>query len=258
MTGNDYGLILQERDRHLLAELARLRVLTLEQIMLAASFNSRTRAKARTLKLIRQGLLMRWFIGGPGAGRRGLYALTRKGAKTVGVSIVPLSRKAGKTVAVDLFSEHQLRINDVYLALRYGALPRPDVRLQRWLRFQQPISSAVPLIPDAYFELEISQVTRACFLEVDLGGEALKIWQKKVRAYLQLALSGEFAKRFGQERFSVLVLAPSLRRLQTIRQTVLAQTDKIFWFAEFEQVKQAGLWAAIWLRPRGDSRLALL
>ena len=84
----------------------------------------------------------------------------------------------------------------------------------------------------------------SCFLEVDLGHESLAIWKRKAQNYLQLALSGDFQKQFGQDRFRVLVLVNSERRLQSIRKTVAAVTEKIFWFATLESAKQQ------FLRPR--------
>ena len=58
----------------------------------------------------------------------------------------------------------------------------------------------------------------AAFLEVDLGHERGPVWKEKVRNYLQLALSGEFERQFGTNRFRVLVLANSERRLHSIRE----------------------------------------
>ncbi len=73
------------------------------------------------------------------------------------------------------------------------------------------------------------------FLEVDLGTEALKVWQQKTASYLQLALSGEFLKKFRQPQFRVLVVANSERRLANIRGAISKSTDKIFWFTTFER-----------------------
>ena|SRR5437867_3063685 len=96
------------------------------------------------------------------------------------------------------------------------------------------------------------------FLEVDMGTEALSIWKQKTAYYLQLAISGEFAQRFRQAHFRVLVVANSDRRLANIRGTISQSTDKIFWFATLENIKRVGLWSPIWLRPNGDQRLSLL
>jgi hypothetical protein len=93
---------------------------------------------------------------------------------------------------------------------------------------------------------------------VDLGTEALRIWKQKIANYLQLALSANFSRLFGQQQFRVLVVAQSERRLQSIRDTVAETTDKIFWFSTFGIIERKGFWASVWLRPVGDQRHPLL
>ena len=99
---------------------------------------------------------------------------------------------------------------------------------------------------------------RAAFLEVDLGTEALSVWKQKTAYYLQLAVSGEFSKRFRQPQFRVLVVAISERRLGNIRAVVAKSTDKIFWFTTLDSINREGIWSPIWLRLSGDQRHSLL
>ena len=96
------------------------------------------------------------------------------------------------------------------------------------------------------------------FLEVDLGTEALSVWQQKTASYLQLAVSGEFQKLFRLSQFRVLVVTSSQRRLANIRATVSKSTDKVFWFATFENINRDGVWSPVWVRPAGDQRQSLL
>jgi hypothetical protein len=96
------------------------------------------------------------------------------------------------------------------------------------------------------------------FLEVDRGTEGQRIWKNKIEAYLRLAASGEFLKRFGQPRFRVLVIAPAERRLKSIRQSVVRLTEKIFWFAPFQSINTEGFWSAVWLRPKQEQTLSLV
>jgi len=56
----------------------------------------------------------------------------------------------------------------------------------------------------------------------------------------------------------VLVIAHSERRLKSIREVIAAITDKVFWFASLETIYRDGLFASLWLRPRGDERLPLI
>src|SRR5207253_11501302 len=121
-----------------------------------------------------------------------------------------------------------------------------------------PISEAIKLIPDGYFESAFGDVVRSSFLEVDLGTEALSVWLQKTGYYLQLARSGEFSTRFRQPQFRVLVVANSERRLANIRASIANSTDKIFWFSTFENINRDGIWSPIWLRPAGDQRHSLL
>ena len=91
----------------------------------------------------------------------------------------------------------------------------------------------------------------AAFLEVDLGHEHLTVWTEKVRKYIQLALSGDCERRFGQNHFRVLVIANSERRLRSIRKVVRASTQKIFRFATFESIEAKSFFGSVWLRPDG-------
>ena len=79
---------------------------------------------------------------------------------------------------------------------------------------------AIPLKPDGYLEMETAAQVRPAFLEADLGTEALKVWDVKIRWYLQRAITGEFERQFGHSQFRVLVVVPSDGRLKTIQKTI--------------------------------------
>ena len=85
MNGNNVGIILQDRDRHLLRELAVMRVVDREQAKCVAGFGSTTRANTRLLALTRAGLLRRFFLGTTASGRKALYSLAKRGAELVQV-----------------------------------------------------------------------------------------------------------------------------------------------------------------------------
>lgn len=257
MTGNKpSGIILTDRDRLLLRELGTLRLIDREQARVIGGFRSVTRVNTRLLSLNRAGLLRKFFYGTIAGGRKAIYSLAPKGAALTD-SPSGLQRSPGKTLVGDLFVEHQLHLNEIYLLLRYGKLPAAT-RVRTWRTFSQQISPTVPLIPDAYVELETMQGIRSCFVEVDLGTEPQRIWTQKTTRYLHLALSGEFTRIFHQPQFRVLVIANSLRRLDSIRQTVSKSTDKMFWFSTFEMIQREGFWSTVWFRPTGDLRQSLL
>ena len=175
----------------------------------------------------------------------------------VGVSFRPFQRKRRRESSVSLFLEHQFAINDVHLAAKFR--PHPEgVSFRRWLAFSEPLSKSVSLIPDGYFETNSQVGIRGAFLEVDLGTESLRVWKRKAELYLQLAIGGEFTRLFELNQFRVLVVAPSHRRMNTIRSVVGRSTDKIFWFSTFESINRDGFWSPIWFRPRGDQELSLI
>lgn len=257
MTGSNRGIVLQPRDRHLLEELAVMRVIDREQAKTVAGFGSTTRVNARLLRLTQTGFLKRFFMGTTAGGAKALYALSLKGARAIGVPLRGPQRRKDEAIIADYFVEHQLAVNEVYCRLKFRACP-PGISFRLWMAFSEPITEGLRLIPDGYVELGTSAGVIAAFLEVDLGTESLSVWKEKVRQYLQLAVSGEFLRRFGAERFRVLVIAHSERRLHSIRETVRTLTDKLFWFADQRAVQEKDFFAPIWFRPKGDDREPLI
>lgn len=256
MTGNDARIILQDRDRHLLEELAVMRVIDREQAKRVAGFGSTTRANCRLLGLLRAGLLRRFFEGTGGGSRKALYALSQKGATLAHVPYRGPRRKQDETLVADFFVTHQLRINEVYCTAKYPSVP-PAFRFIRWLTFHEPVAGS-DLIPDGYLEVALDEAVYAMFLEVDLGHESRSVWQRKVQAYLQFALSGRFAEAFGHKQFRTLVVGDSDRRIASLRAATAEVTTKIFWFTTFQHIEREVLSAAIWQRPTGDERIALM
>jgi len=251
-------MVIQERDRHLFRELAVMRVIDREQAKTVAGFGSTTRANARLLALTRAGLLRRFFLGTSGGGKKALYALSAKSAQLVGVPQRGPRRRQDESLATDFFVQHQLIVNEIYCALKYGVVPGDGVSFSRWIAFHQPLTPGLRLIPDGYIELATPTGIAAMFLEVDLGNESLTVWKDKVRNYLHFALSGDCERQFGSSRFRVLVLANSERRLLSIRKVIAASTDKIFWLATLESIHRDSFFASLWLRPRGEERLPLI
>jgi hypothetical protein len=258
MSGNNKrAMVLQKRDLDFFKILGTTaRLVDREQAMRFAGFTSRTRANERLLKLTANGLLRRYFLGTFKGGSKALYTLSEKGAHIAEVENRPVIRNKEALLVGDPFVNHQLAINDVHIAARFS-IPQ-NCKFIRFVAFQKPLTKALALIPDGYFEIETPSGSIPAFIEVDLGTESLKVWSKKIALYLHLAISGTFEKIFGREQFRVLVLAPSERRLRTIQKTVLKQTQKIFWLSTLEQIKRDGFWQAVWLRPNKDQKLSLL
>lgn len=259
MPGNSScPVVLTNRDRLLLREISIGKVVDREQVKVIAGFHSTTRVNDRLLKLSRAGLLKRFFIGTRTGGTKALYALSPKGAQAVDAQGRLIARKRDALLIGDLFVEHQLAVNALWIKAKFTAIPVPDVRFRRWLAFPTVLSKDAPLLPDGYFELNSNIGIHCLFCEVDRGTESLKVWSKKVSLYLQLATSGEFQVLFRQSRFRVLVALNTERRLGNLRRAVALQTEKIFWFATLEEINQEGLFAPIWRRPGSDQRVPLI
>jgi hypothetical protein len=258
MTGSNAGLVIQDRDRRLLSELAIMRVIDREQAKVVAGFGSTTRVNTRLLALARAGLLRRFFTGTILGGRKAFYTLSPKGAALVDASLGGIRRPADATLAGDRFLEHQWRVNEIYLTVKFRPIPVAGAGFTRWTAFPGKISPSTPIVPDGYFELNCSEGIRAIFVEVDQGTEPLRSWHRKIQIYLRLAISGEFAQLFHQDRFRVLVVAATSRRINGIRTTVRRSTDKIFWFSTFASIEGKGFWSQVWLRPQGEEQQTLL
>jgi hypothetical protein len=255
---NTKGLLLTERDRRLFGELAIAGVADRVQAAIFAGFLSISVANARLHKLVASGFLNRFFFGTRAGGRKALYTLTSKAAALVEMPVKILQRKRDSLLAADQFTQHRLAINDIRIQAQFRTIPQPGFLFARWLVFPAFLSNSIPLVPDGYFEIESPEGTLAMFCEVDRGMESQKVWKQKTELYLRLATSGEFEKLFGKQRFRVLVVTTSPGRLQSLRVTIAALTEKIFRFADLETINRNGLFSPCWLRTRGEERHSLL
>src|SRR5436305_10370276 len=109
MAGNN-RIVIQERDRHFLEELAIIRVVDREQAKIVAGFGSTTRVNARLLLLTRAGLLRRFFMGTTLGGAKALYALTAKGARLVGTPLRGPRQRQDEILVAGYFVQHQLAV----------------------------------------------------------------------------------------------------------------------------------------------------
>jgi hypothetical protein len=259
MNGNNRkGFVLQDRDRQLLSELGVMRIIDREQARCAAGFGSTRRVNRRLLVLARAGLLRRFFLGTEGGGQKALYALSPTGAKLVDVPLRGPRRTQDQVLVADFFATHQLSINYIYCALKFQPIPVPGATFGKWQSFYGPLEVGTRLIPDGYVEILAPEKTLAGFIEIDLGHEGLSVWKKKVENYVRYAVSGSFAKRFGQPQFRVLVVVNSERRMHSLRKATASLTDKLFWFATVDSIERDGLWTPVWFRSSHDQRHCLL
>lgn len=255
MLGNKRAAVITSRDRALLESLTTFRLIDREQAREIAGFKSIGRANRRLLKLVRAGMLKRFFMPTKAGGVGALYTLSPKAIRLLGADVHPLQRRSDALLTTDLFAVHQLATNSVLLRAKHT---RNDAVIGRLLTFRSVLSQSIPLLPDGYFELSTPAAVYPMFVEVDLGSESLKIIEKKALLYIALATSGEYERLFKHLRFRVLIVASSDRRLQGIRKVVSKHTTKIFWFSTLNAINSDGLLAPIWLRPVGEEKQSLL
>jgi len=233
-------VVLQPRDRVLLRNLARFRILDRVQIATLASFHSRSRVNVRLAKLRGAGLVIRYFTSTDTGSRRSIYALSKQGSTEVDMPPVPMTWKPDSIIIGNAFAAHQLTLVDLYIAALRSELT--------WNTPTAPLSPSIRLIPDVVVKIP----NASFFLELDLGTEALSVFARKASYYITLAVSGEFKSVIPHQRFSVLVAASDESRLRALRRTIAKQTQKLFWFATVETIKRQGFWSACWQRPTGD------
>jgi hypothetical protein len=232
--------VVQERDRGLLEALDHLVVVDREQAKVLGPFTSTSRANARLLALTRAGLLRRAFLPAGAIGRKAIYSLPQTGGRRL----------------IEGRIAHQLALNRVYLWL--AGQPPALGQLTLWRACTKPIGG-LRLIPDAYTELGGPTGERLlAFVEADCGTEALSVWKRKAEQYVALASSGRFEAEFGQARFRVLVVAPSVRRARTISSAIAEITTKLFWISSFESINCVDVSAPVWLRPEGGAPVPLI
>src|SRR5947209_18633221 len=112
------GLVLQPRDRHILQELAVMRVIDREQAKVIGGFRSTTRVNKRLLALARGGLLKRFFIGS-GGWKKSLYSLSALGANFLQTPYRAVRIRGDELITVSSSLEHQLGINELYCTVKY-------------------------------------------------------------------------------------------------------------------------------------------
>jgi hypothetical protein len=259
MNGNEaVRVVVTPRDLRFLQTLTEAKLLDREQFQVVAGIQRVNRANDRLLRLYSAGLLRRHFTGTIAGGRKALYSLSTRGAKLIGKEKVwKFQHPEDELLIGDGFAAHQAAVNRIWMEAKYQH-PASAESL-RWITFNEPLTEAIPLVPDGFFSFRIYGETRAHFLEVDLGTESGKVWERKVELYVKLATSSDvLAQLFGLSRFRVLVTAPTERRLNNIRAIVRKHTNKLFFFLDFKTINCDGIFRARWARPSGEERQSLI
>jgi Replication-relaxation len=222
------ALQLGPRDAAILADLARVRILSGNQLTrlhyFSLSMHTRERLRRRVLqRLIELGLVatLDRRVGGVRAGSAGLvYALSAPGQR-----LLPLLGMDGPEVPgrarrpwtpSTLFLSHSLAVSELYVQLREaeraGSLVLADYRTEPASWMSNGLGGFVK--PDAYLLLRLGDVDDAWAVEVDRATESLQTLRRKLLIYVDFANAGQVGPDEMTPR--VFVTVPSPQRLDAV------------------------------------------
>ncbi len=260
-------LVLQARDRQIVAAVAQHRFLTREQIE-RLFFGTTTRANFRLQKLYHHKLLGRLHLPTVRGSSQAIYHLDRQGvpvaAEALGIQPATIPWKYKRRDVGPLFLRHLLAVNDVRIALELAARSRKDHELLLWLSDQECRDTYAwqygrkVLAPDAYGRYRFGDRVISFFLELDQATMSGKRWADKVNRYVEYAASGRYEERFGMKLFRVLVVTTSQERLANLMRATEQQTRRSFWFTTLEDIGKHSVLASVWWRIGVQKHTALL
>jgi len=183
--------------------------------------------------------------------------------------------------------DHQLALNDVYVAFSLGAKrvgwevkQWVDDRLLRRAHATDRVTVTDPdgrtheaaLVPDAYMILGFPDPLTGeerwlhFFVEVDRATELVadtniqrRSWQRHIRAYQAYLDSAAVLARYKTQSIRVLTVTTGVRRLESLRSVTQAEGGRSrYWFTtQSELSPTTSVNAPIWLKAEGDERVAL-
>lgn len=239
MTGNA-ALLLTDRDKVILEQVARFGALTRDQLVRLGLFASKSRANERLGHLAKEELL-----------RTIRQPLLAGGPRLVYLPSKPTGDGPDFSRASLLFLEHHLGVSDIRIAFERST------EVTRWLTDRELSRLKLGVVPDAFVQFALNGRVYGAFIEFDRHTEILSRIAGKVRAYLDLAFTGRFEKAFGLRFFRLLFITESPRRLQTVSTAVARITDKVVRLTTRSELLAQGPAAMIWRRP-GSSALEAL
>lgn len=258
-------LVLQERDKKIIALCHDYRFLTQEQIRLLAGFGSQVRAGIRLRKLFDNGYLSRRFLPVFQGRAKILYFPGPKGAEIIseqsGIDPLKIKQKRKQLLEIRNFSlPHYLLINEFRLAFSLASKSNPEISLKSWKTQKEiPLSlEEKEFYPDAYFIYGYRSKLYSLFLEIDRSTETNKRFQGKAENYLKYGFDGYYRKQFGFQFFRVLIVCQSLARLKNLKKLIEQKTDKMFWLAVQGDISPEKILTRIWQRPAKDCLFSLL
>lgn len=227
---NEIARELSERDRAILDDVGRVRVLTGRQVerLHFAGFSGRHRDRTRRRvleRLVRLQLLtpLERRIGGVRAGSAGLvFVLGPAGQRLLAARDHGSGGRVRRPgTPTPRFMIHNLAIAELYVGLveagRAGAFTLTDYRAEpaSWWR----TSEGAWVKPDALVVVSAGDVEDSWAIEVDQATESLPTVRRKLKVYLDLVANGERGPDGGVLP-RVLVTVPDEGRLRTVREVV--------------------------------------
>ncbi|MHB1056171.1 MAG: replication-relaxation family protein [Thermoleophilia bacterium] len=207
-----------------------------------------------------------------GGASQAVYALDKQGADVVAATLqidrYKVRWKRDNNRVEWLFMDHTLGISefkvclDLALARRTEEIyfyQRGDKSHLRRISVQGAKKKYFVVAPDAFFGIQTERGKYIFFLEVDMGTETLKRFQEKVIAYKRYWKSGKFKEEYGFNAFRVLTVAESEKRLANlIRATQQAGGQRMFDFATFARIQNAGMFERIWFTPVDGEAISIV
>jgi len=272
-TRNPGRLILQPRDCAILSEIYSYRLLTSEQVQRLFDFHCLRRVNSRLRRLYDHGYLSRSFLLTTRGSGKALYSLGLEGAgviaRELGLDLETIKRKTkGVSRLREFYLHHSLELNEVRINVCQAIRHQPELKLERWINdndceqtyrvIQRGQEITRRFRPDGYFRFLYRNRFHGFFLELDRSTMSSERFQNKAQIYLEFARLGFYERRFGLKNFRVLVIVPSVARLESLKQAVEKVTSGIFWFTTFGQTAAEKVLGQIWQRAGQSGLYSLL
>lgn len=263
---------LTDRDREVFYTLFHYRYLT-TSLLIERHFGSATRGRTRLRLLYHHGFLERTWLAsvGPATGEA-IYSLGRAAIPELvafyGLEPDDIRRRRKKVEP--LFVAHELLVARFRLRIAYTGAPI-GVSIADWrdggdakLRVEtQDLRTGAlrteTLTPDGVGRV-VSRRARFTFaVECDRGTMTAGRVREKFRRYVAASATGAFADRFGAERFRVLVVVPSAKRLSSLKAAARDVGARRVWLTtEYALTTADPIRTAIWHPATKDVALPLL
>lgn len=220
---------LGERDRAILLDLARVRVLTGSQLTRLHFHDLSPKTQDRTRRNVLSRLISIGFvttlertIGGVRAGSSGLiYALNAGGQRALAFLETASPTRARKPwTPSQLFLQHSLAVSELYVQLIEAEQMRRLVLVEyrsepaSWF----PNGSGGTIKSDAYAIVQFGGFEDTWAIEVDRAKESLPTLRRQLLAYVDFAQSGQEGPNGVTPR--VLVTVPHERRLADVQSII--------------------------------------